>query len=74
MPNSKDTQVPQGQVPVHQSNTLSPQMEGWLRESTKEMPWHLPSSFLVSSIQTQAAFNTSPKTASQDPATQGSAK
>ncbi|KAJ4113283.1 hypothetical protein NW768_011562 [Fusarium equiseti] len=73
MPDSHDTEIPQGQDSVHQSSTPSPQMERWLRESTKEMPFHLRSSIPVSSTQTQTTFNPSPYTASQNPAAQGSA-
>ncbi|XEV05985.1 hypothetical protein FSHL1_011272 [Fusarium sambucinum] len=74
MPESHDTQVPQGQDSVQQNTSLSPQMERWLQESKREMPWYLPDSIAVSSTQTQNTSNTNTHTSSQNPATQGSAK
>ncbi|KAL6913596.1 hypothetical protein FSST1_011356 [Fusarium sambucinum] len=73
MPGLHDTQVPQGQDPVR-NTSFSPQMERWLQESKREMPWYLPDSIAVSSTQTQNTSNTNTHTSSQNPATQGSAK
>ncbi|KAL3594308.1 hypothetical protein FPOAC2_08616 [Fusarium poae] len=74
MPDVHDTQVSQRQDLVQQHTSLSPQMERWLQESKREMPWHLPDSIAVSSTQTQITPNTNAYTSSQNPATQGSAK
>ncbi|RGP76958.1 hypothetical protein FLONG3_4896 [Fusarium longipes] len=62
----------QDQDTVQQSTSLSPQMQRFLQEDRKEMPWHLPSSFSGSSTQT--ASNASPYTPSENPATKGSSK
>ncbi|KAF5980342.1 hypothetical protein FCOIX_4866 [Fusarium coicis] len=57
---------------VHQSTTYSEQMNAWLREGHKNMPWHIIDSIVMSSSNTSEPIpNTN---ASHNPATQGSAK
>ncbi|CEF86905.1 unnamed protein product [Fusarium graminearum] len=74
MPDSHDTQVLHGQD--HTQNTSSsPQMERWLQESKREMPWHLPDSIVISSSQTPTSnTNTNTYTPFHNPTTQGSVK
>ncbi|KAI1011050.1 hypothetical protein LB504_002181 [Fusarium proliferatum] len=56
---------------AHQSNTYSEQMNAWLREDHKDMPWHNLDSIVTSSSNTSEP---NPNiNASHDPATQGSA-
>ncbi|EWY97120.1 hypothetical protein FOYG_05600 [Fusarium oxysporum NRRL 32931] len=55
---------------VHQSTTYPEQMNAWLREDHKDMPWHI-----INSIVTSNTSGSNPNTnASPNPATQGSAK
>ncbi|EXL94894.1 hypothetical protein FOIG_12342 [Fusarium odoratissimum NRRL 54006] len=57
---------------VHQSTTYSEQMNAWLREDHKDMPWHIIDSIVTSSTNTSES---NPNTnASHNPITQGSAK
>ncbi|KAL5596264.1 hypothetical protein FOVSG1_009953 [Fusarium oxysporum f. sp. vasinfectum] len=57
---------------VHQSNTYSEQVNAWLREDHKDMPWHIIDSIVTSSTDTSRSNpNTNP---SPNPATQGSGK
>ncbi|KAH7205950.1 hypothetical protein NOF04DRAFT_1408427 [Fusarium oxysporum II5] len=56
---------------VHQSTTYSEQMNAWLREDHKDMPWHIIDSIVTSSTNTSES---NPNTnASHNPITQGSA-
>jgi hypothetical protein len=58
---------------VHQSTSYSEQMNAWLREDHKDMPWHIIDSIVTSSTDNTAEANpnTNP---SHNPAAQGSAK
>ncbi|KAF5615505.1 uncharacterized protein FTJAE_13330 [Fusarium tjaetaba] len=57
---------------IYQSTTYSEQMNAWLREDHKDMPWHNLDSIVTSSSNTSEP---NPNTnASHNPATQGSAK
>ncbi|RKL36361.1 hypothetical protein BFJ70_g7292 [Fusarium oxysporum] len=57
---------------VYQSTEYSEQLNAWLREDHKDMPWHILDSIVPSSTNTsEPSPNTS---ASHNPATQGSAK
>lgn len=57
---------------VHQSTTYSEQLNAWLREDYKDIPWHNLDSIVTSSTDTSES---DPNTnASHNPATQGSAK
>ncbi|KAF4948147.1 hypothetical protein FGADI_9842 [Fusarium gaditjirri] len=56
---------------VHQSTTYSEQMNAYLREDHKDMPWHIIDSIVLSSTDTSES---NPNTnASHNPAIQGSA-
>ncbi|KAF5600018.1 hypothetical protein FPANT_2860 [Fusarium pseudoanthophilum] len=76
MSNPNLVQVPRQGEPspniIHQSTTYSEQMNAWLREGHKDMPWNILDSILTSSSNTsEPTTNTN---ASHNPATQGSAK
>ncbi|KAK2675384.1 hypothetical protein RAB80_007569 [Fusarium oxysporum f. sp. vasinfectum] len=75
MSNPHYVQVPREGNPspkiVHQSTTYSEQMNVWLREDHKDMPWHNIDSIVTPSTNTSES---NPNTnASQNPASQGSA-
>ncbi|KAF4497757.1 hypothetical protein FAGAP_6076 [Fusarium agapanthi] len=56
---------------VHQSTEYSEQLNAWLREDHKDMPWHIIDSIVASSSNTSEP---NPNTdASDNPATQGNA-
>ncbi|EXK81293.1 hypothetical protein FOQG_14254 [Fusarium oxysporum f. sp. raphani 54005] len=56
---------------IHQSTTYSEQLNAWLREDHKDIPWHNLDSIVTSSTDTsESGPNTN---ASHNPATQGSA-
>ncbi|KAF4463044.1 hypothetical protein FALBO_10137 [Fusarium albosuccineum] len=69
-------QVPQGHPTptfTHQSDKYSEQMNAWLREDRKDMPWHHPDS-IATTVATPIPQNNPNHVPSQTAATQGSAK
>ncbi|EWG44963.1 hypothetical protein FVEG_15761 [Fusarium verticillioides 7600] len=76
MSNPHFVQVPRGgDTPpniVHQSTEYSEQLNAWLREDPKDMPWNILDSIVTSSSNTSEP---NPNTnVSHNPATQGSAE
>ncbi|KIL92973.1 hypothetical protein FAVG1_04154 [Fusarium avenaceum] len=77
MSNLQFIQVPRDQDPspntAHQSTSYSEQMNAWLREDQKQVPWHNLAYVATSSTQDNST-SMSELTTTKNPATQGSAK
>ncbi|CAJ0549748.1 Ff.00g033610.m01.CDS01 [Fusarium sp. VM40] len=77
MSNPQFIQVPRDQDPspntAHQSTSYSKQMNAWLREDHKQMPWHNLAYVATSGTQDNSTSSSEP-TPSGNPATQGSTK
>lgn len=70
-------QVPRDQDPspntAHQSTSYSEQMNAWLREDHKQVPWH-NLAYVATSSTHDNSTSMSELTTTKSPATQGSAK